>query len=247
MHNLKNRCCNDKKSKNEYLLNNIFALSSTKQKYNLISRILLVVITHTFIIFIWWNLNTIANYITYDLLKLIPTTKLAASIHFFIKDMPFIFILLAVIVFWIGILRTVLPPDRLRYFLVGKSKIRGYMLAAVIGSITPFCSCSAIPLFVGMMRARVPLGITFTYLISSPMINEIAFFMLWATTSWQVAVVYYLTGLILALTAGFIIDKLKMEKHVESWVYHDDEPSSSCAINYNNKERKEKSAIEVTH
>ena len=192
------------------------------------SNILLIVFSHLILIGIWWNLGKIADWITYRLLGLNSSTHLAGSLHFFIKDMPFIFILLTLIVFWMTILRSVLPPDRLRRILVGKNQYIGNILAGLIGSITPFCSCSAVPLFIGMMQARIPLSVTFTYLISSPMINEIAFILLWAIVGWQVALTYYICGFVFALIAGTVIGKLGMEKHVEPWVYAADENTSTC-------------------
>ncbi|WP_199911630.1 permease [Dongshaea marina] len=115
--------------------------------------------------------------------------------------------------------------------LVGKNQLTGNFLAAMIGSITPFCSCSAVPLFIAMTQARIPLSSTFTYLIASPMINEVAFILLWATVGWQVALTYYITGLIFALIGGYVIGRLKMEKHVEPWVYEDHVSSAGCSGN----------------
>ncbi len=208
-------------------------------KFTLASKIVIIVLTHVILGVIWWNLGHISDFITYKLLGIGINSSLGAAVSFFLKDMPYIFMLLGLIVFWMGILRTVLSPERMRKMLVGKNEFRGKIIAGLIGSITPFCSCSAVPLFIGMMQARIPLGVTFTYLITSPMINEVAFIMLWAIAGWQVALAYYVLGFIFAFVAGTVIGKLKMEKHVEPWIYEDKaEAQSSCGCGNGSKEEK---------
>jgi uncharacterized membrane protein YraQ (UPF0718 family) len=127
--------------------------------------------------------------------------------------------LLILIVFFVGIIRTYFTPEKTRKTLEGKSLFTGNVMAALLGIVTPFCSCSAIPLFLGFVQAGVPLGVTFSFLISAPMINEVAVILLFGLFGWKVALIYVTTGLVIAIISGFVIGKLKLERHVESWVY----------------------------
>lgn len=141
------------------------------------------------------------------------------SLRFFIFEVPKVLMLLILIVFFVGIIRTYFTPEKTRKVLEGKSLFTGNVLAALLGIVTPFCSCSAIPLFLGFVQAGVPLGVTFSFLISAPMINEVAVILLFGLFGWKVAIIYIFTGLVIAIISGFIIGKLKLEKYVESWVY----------------------------
>jgi uncharacterized membrane protein YraQ (UPF0718 family) len=127
--------------------------------------------------------------------------------------------LLTLIVFGIGILRSFFTPEKTRAILAGKASIVGNIFAALLGVVTPFCSCSAVPLFIGFVQAGVPLGVTFSFLVSAPMVNEIALVLLFGLFGWKIAALYMGTGLAIALIAGIVIGKLRMEKHVEGWVY----------------------------
>ena len=160
-----------------------------------------------------------ADYVTYGLLRLTPGDHLADSLNFFLYDVPKIYFLLAVIVFCVAVIRTFLPPERIRMILSHKHELTGNILAAVLGIFTPFCTCSAIPLFIGMLESGVPLGVTMSFLVSSPTINEVALIMLWGLFGWRVAVIYILSGMFIAIISGFIIGRLKMEKYVEEFVY----------------------------
>jgi len=144
---------------------------------------------------------------------------LTEALRFFIFEVPKVLMLLILIVFFVGIIRTYFTPEKTRKVLEGKSLFTGNVMAALLGVVTPFCSCSAIPLFLGFVQAGVPLGVTFSFLISAPMINEVAVILLFGMFGWKVSVIYILTGLVIAIVSGFIIGKLKLEKHVESWVY----------------------------
>ena len=123
------------------------------------------------------------------------------------------------IVFVVAIIRSFFSPERTRRILSHKREYVGNILAALLGIVTPFCSCSAVPLFIGFVEAGIPLGVTFSFLISSPMVNEVALIMLWGLFGWKVAVIYTATGVIVAIVAGFIIGKLKMEKYVQDYVW----------------------------
>jgi len=127
--------------------------------------------------------------------------------------------LLTLVVFGVGIIRSFFTPERTRRILAGKHESVGNVLAALLGVVTPFCSCSAVPLFIGFVTAGVPLGVTFSFLISAPMVNEIALVLLFGLFGWKVAALYLGTGLIIAMVAGWVIGRLKMEPHVEDWVY----------------------------
>jgi uncharacterized membrane protein YraQ (UPF0718 family) len=144
---------------------------------------------------------------------------LTETLRFFIFEVPKVLMLLILIIFFVGIIRTYFTPEKTRKALEGKSLFTGNVLAALLGIVTPFCSCSAIPLFIGFVQAGVPLGVTFSFLISAPMINEVAVILLLGMFGWKVALIYVATGLVIAIVSGFIIGKLKLEKHVERWVY----------------------------
>ena len=130
-----------------------------------------------------------------------------------------IFLLLSVIIFIVSIIRSYFPPERTKKILSHKREFIGNILAALLGIVTPFCSCSAVPLFIGFVEAGVPLGVTFSFLISSPMVNEVAVVLLWGLFGWKIALIYMGTGLLVAIIAGMIIGKLKLEKWVEEYVY----------------------------
>jgi uncharacterized membrane protein YraQ (UPF0718 family) len=141
------------------------------------------------------------------------------ALRFFIFEMPKVLMLLALIIFFVGIIRSYFSPERTRKMLEGKSTFAGNVLASMLGIVTPFCSCSAIPLFLGFVESGVPLGVTFSFLIAAPMINEVAVILLFGMFGWKVAVIYVVTGLIIAITAGWIIGRLKLEHWVQEWVY----------------------------
>ena len=144
---------------------------------------------------------------------------LRSSIEFFFYDTPKVFMLLILVVFGVGIIRSYFTPERTRKILAGKRESVGNVLAALLGIVTPFCSCSAVPLFIGFLTASVPLGVTFSFLISAPMVNEIALVLLYGLFGWRIAAIYMSTGLIIAMLAGWTIGRLKMEHHLEDWVY----------------------------
>lgn len=141
------------------------------------------------------------------------------AIHFFFYDTPKIMLLLAGVVFFMGIVQTFFSPERTRSLLAGRRLGVGNSLAASLGIVTPFCSCSAVPLFIGFLSAGVPLGVTFSFLIAAPMVNEIALILLFGLFGWQVAVLYLGLGLTIAIVSGMIIGHLKMENDLQDWVH----------------------------
>jgi uncharacterized membrane protein YraQ (UPF0718 family) len=164
-------------------------------------------------------LKEFAEYIIYDLIKLTRGSHLADALEFFIYDTIKIFLLLSVIIFIVSVIRSYFPPERTKKILSHKKEFIGNILAALLGVVTPFCSCSAVPLFIGFVEAGVPLGVTFSFLISSPMVNEVAVVLLWGLFGWKIATIYIGAGLLVAILSGFIIGKLKLEKWVEEYVY----------------------------
>jgi uncharacterized membrane protein YraQ (UPF0718 family) len=160
-----------------------------------------------------------ADLIVYQWLKLTPGEHLTDALYFFVYDAPKILVLLAVAIFVITVIRSYFPPEKTRKFLGRKRTFFGNILAALIGIMTPFCSCSAVPLFIGFIEAGVPLGVTFSFLISSPMVNEVALILLWGLFGWKVALLYMSSGLIIAIIGGWIIGKLKLERWVEAYVF----------------------------
>ena len=162
----------------------------------------------------------IADYLTYQLLRLPPGRHLSEAINFFLYDVPKIYFLLLIIVFFVALVRTFLPPERIRKILSHEKEFLGNISAAALGIFTPFCTCSAIPLFIGMLESGVPLGVTMSFLVSSPTINEVALILLWGLFGWKVAVTYILSGMLIAIFSGFVIGRLKMEKEVESFVFN---------------------------
>jgi uncharacterized protein len=164
-------------------------------------------------------LKDFAHFVVYSLFKMQSGTRLADAVEFFVYDTIKIFLLLSVIIFVVSIVRSYFPPERTKRILSHKREFIGNILAALLGIVTPFCSCSAVPLFIGFVEAGVPLGVTFSFLISSPMVNEVAVVLLWGLFGWKIALIYMGTGLLVAVVAGMIIGKLKLEKWVEEYVY----------------------------
>lgn len=145
-----------------------------------------------------------------------------SAVNFFFYDTMKIFLMLSVIIFIVSVIRSFFPPERTKK-LLGEGKARGFLgnvFAALLGIVTPFCSCSAVPVFIGFVEAGIPLGVTFSFLISSPMVNEIALVMLWGLFGWKIALLYITLGVIVAIVAGITIGKLKMEKYVEEYVFN---------------------------
>lgn len=164
-------------------------------------------------------LKIFADYVTFTMFGLRPGTHLGDALNFFIYDTIKIFLLLTVIIFVVAIVRSQFPPEKTKQILSHKREYIGNVLAALLGVVTPFCSCSAVPLFIGFVESGVPLGVTFSFLISAPMVNEVALILLYGLFGWKIAAVYIGSGLFVAIVAGFIIGRLKMEKYVQDYVW----------------------------
>jgi uncharacterized membrane protein YraQ (UPF0718 family) len=168
---------------------------------------------------IYHNLQPMADWIIDSELGLIKGARFTEALRFFVFEFPKVMLLLTLIIFFVGIIRTYFTPERTRKALEGKKTFTGNVMAATLGIVTPFCSCSAIPLFLGFVESGVPLGVTFSFLIAAPMINEVAIILLYGMFGWQVAAIYVGTGLVIAILAGWVIGIFKLEKWVEPWVY----------------------------
>jgi uncharacterized protein len=164
-------------------------------------------------------LGPLSKWLSYGLLGLPESSRLGPSLEFFFYDVPKVFMLLVLVIFGVGVLRTFFTPQRTRKLLAGRREFVANVLAALLGVPTPFCTCSAVPLFIGFVTAGVPLGATLTFLVASPMVNEVALVMLFGLFGWKVALLYAGTGLCIAVVAGWVLGRLKLERFVEEWVF----------------------------
>ncbi|WP_354623666.1 permease [Psychromonas sp. MME2] len=154
----------------------------------------------------------LADWLTYSLFNLVPDSRLTGAVHFFIEDTSKILVLLVVLIYLIAVVRATLNPEKVRYYLQGKNRFLGYILGSIFGSVTPFCSCSSIPLFMGFVSARIPLGVTIAFLLTSPLINEVVVVMLGSLLGLKFTLIYISIGLLLGISAGFLIDLIKGER-----------------------------------
>jgi uncharacterized protein len=159
----------------------------------------------------------VATWLSKDLLGL-GEDRLGAALQFFIYDTVKVLLLLTIVVFGVGIVRSFFSPERTRALLSGRRETTGNVMAASLGTVTPFCSCSAVPLFIGFVEAGVPLGVTLSFLIAAPMVNEIALVLLYGLFGWKVAALYLVLGLVIAIVAGWVIGRLKLERYIQDWV-----------------------------
>ncbi len=174
-------------------------------------------------IVVWWmiyqRLSVFADWFAFTVLHCSPASRLGSAVQFMVFETPKVLMLLLLVVFGVGIVRSFFAPQHTRAILAGTRESVGNVLAALLGVVTPFCSCSAVPLFIGFVTTGVPLGVTFSFLIAAPMINEVALVLLFGLFGWRVAGIYAGTGLLIAMIAGWTIGRLKMERYVEPWVY----------------------------
>ena len=163
--------------------------------------------------------DRLGDWTAYSLLNLSSDSALGSAVQFFVMDVTKIFFLLGIIVFLIGLFRSLLTPERVRKVVAGRSRAVSYPMAVGLGAVTPFCSCSSVPLFIGFLEAGIPLGVTMAFLIASPMINEVAIVVLAAAVGWKVAALYVAAGLTVGIVGGLIIEFFKLEKWVEEYVW----------------------------
>lgn len=159
----------------------------------------------------------VATWLARDVLR-VGDGRLGSALEFFIYDTVKVLLLLTIVVFGVGIVRSFFSPERTRVLLRGRREATGNVMAASLGIVTPFCSCSAVPLFIGLVEAGIPLGVTLSFLIAAPMVNEIALVLLYGLFGWRVATLYLVTGLLIAMVAGWVIGRLKMERFIQDWV-----------------------------
>lgn len=167
---------------------------------------------------VYSQLLPVSHFLAYRVLGLEQGSHLGEAVQFFVYDTPKVMMLLLLIVFVVGVLRSFFTPERTRKILAGRRESVGNVMGALLGIVTPFCSCSAVPLFIGFVQAGVPLGVTLSFLIAAPMVNEIALVLLYGLLGWKIAALYLFTGLSVAIIAGMVIGKLKMESSIEDWV-----------------------------
>lgn len=160
----------------------------------------------------------VADWLVYELIGLSPENRLGEALNFFIWDTMKIFFMMLVVIFMVSYVRSYLPPQRVRRFLSQKLPVIGNIFAAGVGVATPFCTCSAIPLFIGFVEAGVPLGVTFSFLVSAPMVNEVALILLIALVGWKVALIYLGTGLVVAVVSGLVIGWLRPDRFLQDHV-----------------------------
>lgn len=194
------------------------SLIQPKRQFKIHFILLLVLLTGAW--FAAYNLiQPLADWISYSALNLTRGSHWGDAVAFFLYDVPKILLLLSGMIFLISILRTFFSPERTRSLLGGKRQGIGNVLASLLGIVTPFCSCSAVPLFIGFVETGIPLGVTFSFLIAAPTINEVAVVMLFGLFGWKVAGLYIVSGLIIAILAGMIIGRLNLERYVEDFVW----------------------------
>lgn len=160
----------------------------------------------------------LSEWLAFRALGLDSTSRLGTTVAFFAYEVPKVLLLLVAVVFVIGIVNTWFTAERTRRLLAGRRESVGNVLAAFLGVVTPFCSCSAVPLFIGFVEAGIPLGVTFSFLVSAPMVNEVALVLLFGLFGWRIASLYLATGLAIAVLSGLILGRLGLEQHVEQWV-----------------------------
>lgn len=165
------------------------------------------------------NLQPIADWLTYKLMGFSHEDALGESINFFIYDVPKILLLLSGMIFFISLLQTFIDTQKVRAAVEKRGEGIGNLMASIFGAVTPFCSCSSVPLFIGFVEAGIPLGITFSFLITSPIMNEVALVLLFGLFGWQVALLYLVSGILIGVVAGMILGRMKLERYVEDFVY----------------------------
>ena len=162
--------------------------------------------------------EALADWLIYDLAGM-RDTAFGAAAHFFVMDVTKILVLLTLVIYVMGLLRALLSPERVREFIRRRSNVSARFMAVGLGAVTPFCSCSSIPLFIGFVEAGIPLGVTLSFLIASPMINEVAVVVLASVIGWKLTAIYVTTGLTIAFVGGFVIERFKPERWVEEYVW----------------------------
>jgi len=187
---------------------------------------------------LYLSLKPMAAWLAFQVLGLSPGSRLGEALAFFVYEGPKVLLLLGLVVLGVSFLQTFISPERTRDLLARRTGAWGNLMAALLGIATPFCSCSAVPLFIGFVRVGVPLGATFSFLVSAPMVNEVALFLLWSLFGWRIALLYAVTGVTVAFLAGWVMGKLRMERHLEGWVLEipfEASPATSPAMGFSTR------------
>jgi hypothetical protein len=177
---------------------------------------------------LYWTVQPLSDLVTFRLLRMAPESHLGKTVAFFVYEVPKVLLLLVGVVFAVGIVRSFFTPERTRALLAGKRESVGNVLAAALGVVTPFCSCSAVPLFIGFVEVGIPLGVTLSFLVAAPMVNEVALVLLLGLFGWKIAALYLVTGLAVAIVSGFVLGRLRLERWVEPWVYESMQRSAAA-------------------
>jgi uncharacterized membrane protein YraQ (UPF0718 family) len=193
-------------------------VNTEKKNMNMGKAVIISILGFALWYVIYKQLEPFSYFFAYSLLGIEKGRHMGEAIQFFVYDTPKVMMLLTLVVFVIGMLRSFFTQERTRKYLAGKRESGGNVMAAVLGIVTPFCSCSAVPLFLGFVQAGIPLGVTFSFLIAAPMVNEIALILLYGLLGWKVAALYLGTGLMIAIVAGWVIGRFKLEHWIEDWV-----------------------------
>jgi len=190
----------------------------------------LIGVLAVFWIVLYNNLQSIADWLTYSLLRLSSESALGKSLNFFIYDVPKILLLLTGMIFFISLVQTFIDTQKVRAVVEKRGEGIGNLMASLFGAVTPFCSCSSVPLFIGFVEAGIPLGITFSFLITSPIMNEVALVLLLGLFGWQVALMYLVSGILIGVFSGMILGRLKLERYVEDFVFQVKTKKSKISI-----------------
>ncbi len=194
----------------------IHRLHMTRGDFGLLAKVIVAALA-------WWAAYTAlpaaSQWLTYDVIGLAHGSHLGESVAFFLYDVPKLLLLLSGMIFVISLVQTFIDTQKVRTMVEKRGEGVGNLMAALFGAITPFCSCSSVPLFIGFVQAGIPLGITFSFLITSPLMNEVAFVLLIGLFGWKVAGLYLLTGVTIGVISGLILGRLKLERYVEGFVY----------------------------
>jgi uncharacterized membrane protein YraQ (UPF0718 family) len=194
-------------------------MNITVQKISINRKTIIPLILLPLWFIIYHSLKPASDWFIDDVLGMTAGSHFTETLRFFIFEVPKVLLLLTLIIFLVGIVRSYFSPEKTRKALEGKSLFTGNVMASMLGTVTPFCSCSAIPLFLGFVEAGIPIGVTFSFLIASPMINEVAVVLLFGLFGWKTAAIYIVSGLVIAIIAGWVIGKLNLRNWVQDWVY----------------------------
>jgi uncharacterized protein len=194
-------------------------MNMTSRTLNINRKILIPLLLLPVWFIIYHFLKPVTDWLVDDVFGMTIGSHLTEALRFFVFEVPKVLLLLTLIIFLVGIVRSYFSPEKTRKALEGKSLFTGNVLASLLGIVTPFCSCSAIPLFLGFVEAGIPIGVTFSFLIASPMINEVAIVLLFGMFGWKTAAIYVVSGLVIAIIAGWVIGKLNLRHWVQDWVY----------------------------